>query len=126
MTNELEKQFFDTFGIEPRYEDACTVEDKYWDNEELANEYGTFDQYMNCKCGDQENCTTECSCAYQREVYPQITSDILLELICIIGSIYICTQDRETLKEHILVQCMNTQMYSRDIKHQVRTLFEEG
>ena len=40
MTNELEKQFFKCFGIEPRYEDACTVEDKYWDNEELANEYG--------------------------------------------------------------------------------------
>ena len=54
MTNELEKQFFKYYGIEPRYEDACTVEDKYWDNEELANEYGTFDQYMNCKCGDQE------------------------------------------------------------------------
>ena len=81
MTNELEKTFFDTFGIKPKYEDACTVEDKYWNNEELANKYGTFDQYMNCKCGDQENCTTECSCAYQREVYPQITSDILLELM---------------------------------------------
>ena len=81
MTNELEKQFFKYFGIEPRYEDACTVEDKYWDNEELANEYGTFDQYMNCKCGDQENCTTECSCAYQKEVYPEITDHILLELI---------------------------------------------
>ena len=70
MTNELEKQFFKCFGIEPRYEDACTVADKYWNNEELANEHGTFDQYMNCKCGDQENCTTECSCAYQKEVYP--------------------------------------------------------
>lgn len=122
MTDKLTKTFFETFGIEPRYEDACTVEDKYWNNEEFANEYGTFDQYMNCKCGDQENCTTECSCAYQKEIYPEITDRILLELICIIGSIYICTQDKEDLKRHILVQCMN---YSRDIKHQVRTLFKE-
>ena len=81
MTTDLEKQFFDTFGIEPKYEDACTVEDKYWDNEELANEFGTFDQYMNCKCGNQENCTTECSCAYQKEIYPQITDSILLSLV---------------------------------------------
>lgn len=62
---------------------------------------------------------------YHIDDYPQITDHVLLKLICIIGSIYICAQDRETLKEHILVQCMNTQMYSRDIKHQVRTLFEE-
>ena len=88
MTNELEKQFFKYFGIEPRYEDACTVEDKYWDNEELANKYGTFDQYMNCKCGDQENCTTECSCAYQKEVYPEITDSILLELFDILRNYY--------------------------------------
>lgn len=82
MTNEIEKQFFDTFGIKKK-------ELEYPDN-------FTY--------------------------YPEITDHILLELICIIGSIYICTQDKETLKEHILVQCMN---YSRDIKHQVRTLFEE-
>ena len=87
MTNELEKHFFSIFGIEPIYKDACTVEDKYWNNKELANEYGTFDQYMNCKCCNQENCTTECSCAYQKEVYPQITDSILLELIFILTTL---------------------------------------
>ena len=131
MTNELEKQFFKYFGIEPRYEDACTVEDKYWDNEELANEYGTFDQYMNCKCGDQENCTTECSCAYQKEVYPQITDRILLELICILSespisisfdTLVLGASDVEKLKGYILLSCMG---FAKDIKHQVRTLFEE-
>ena len=107
MTNELEKQFFSTFGIEPIYKDACTVEDKYWNNEELANEYGTFDQYMNCKCGNQGNCTTECSCAYQKEVYPQITDRILLELICIknkelISIVQVRGNNLEELKSYIL------------------------
>lgn len=137
MTTELEKQFFDTFGIEPIYKDACTVEDKYWNNEELANEYGTFDQYMNCKCGNQENCTTECSCAYQREVYPQITDHILLELIRIIGLITIkytneqceiCYGDGaisylgKDLKEAILNLLISKVSI---FKQKVRTLFEE-
>ena len=132
MTNELEKQFFSTFGIEPKYEDACTVEDKYWNNEELANKYGTFDQYMNCKCGDQENCTTECSFAYQREVYPQITSDILLELIFILTTLLDTTvyedvfvtiaKNREELKKDIFQEGM---LYKQHIKHKVRRLFEE-
>ena len=137
MTSELEKTFFDMFGIEPKYEDACTVEDKYWNNEELANEYGTFDQYMNCKCGNQENCTTECSCAYQRDVYPQITDRILLELICIHNT-YIETNfyslDYESLKKEILKDLINEQELRElkndyvpdDMKHQVYTLFEES
>lgn len=91
MTNELEKQFFDAFGIKP---DVISAPNYHWEDYVMQ--------------------------------YPQISDRILLELICIIGSIYICTQDIESLKEHILVQCMNTQMYGGDIKHQVRTLFEEG
>ena len=130
MTTDLEKQFFIAFGIEPKYEDACTVEDKYWDNEELANKYGTFDQYMNCKCGNQENCTTECSCAYEKEIYPQITDRILLELICIIskyqkdvGSLLeICETDKNSIKEEVL-----DMLIFRDIalKQQVQALFKE-
>ena len=134
MNNELEKQFFKCFGIEPRYEDACTVEDKYWDNEELANEYGTFDQYMNCKCGDQENCTTKCSCAYQKEVYPQITNRILLELICILGntSYFLITDDGlpidvDGLKKSVLHSLTLQAKVDKNkvLKHQIRTLFEE-
>ena len=44
----------------------------------------------------------------------------MLELICIIGSIYICAQDKETLKDHILVQCMN---YSRDIDRDINKAY---
>ena len=141
MSNELEKQFFKCFGIEPRYEDACTVEDKYWNNEELANEYETFDQYMNCKCSDQENCTTECSCAYQREVYPQITDHILLELICIINQMdlyfydelyYFTASNYKDLKEEVISKCKRladknalSEVTGEHIKHQVRTIFED-
>ena len=143
MTNELERHFFSTCGIEPRYEDACTVEDKYWNDEELANEYGTFDQYMNCECGNPEYCTTECSCAYQREVYPQITDRILLELILINmhkEDLFGCPETIEELKDNTLKQIVETynkfstcvtydgeyQQMAMDIKQQVRTLFEEG
>lgn len=127
MTNELEKHFFQYFGIEPRYEDACTVEDKYWNNEELANEYGTFDQYMNFKCGNQEDCTTECSCAYQREVYPAISDRILLELICIAHTSPVITfvsRDVKSLKEEVLMVLCNW-VNCRDIKNQVQALFKK-
>lgn len=125
MTTDIERQFFNTFGIEPRYEDACTVEDKYWNNEELANEYGTFDQYMNCKCGNQENCTTECSCAYQKEIYPQITDRILLELIRL-GLNYdfvIHSKSVEELKEKLLALLIYNEA---EFKQQIQALFEEG
>ena len=133
MTTDLEKQFFSTFGIKPRYEDACTVEDKYWNNEELANKYGTFDQYMNCKCGHQENCTTECSCAYQKEIYPQITDHILLKLICInpLCVEFIRPKDISELKNIIIKYFIeNLKSYAElseaeIFKQQVQALFKE-
>lgn len=112
MTTDLEKQFFGTFGVEPKKQ--CY----YWDCP-----YSTGN-IVNDTAMNERDCN---SCKNpNKEIYPQITDRILLELICIIGSIYIYTQNRETLKEHILVQCMNTQMHDRDIKHQVQALFKEG
>lgn len=61
MSNKLEKQFFDTFGIEPLIK--------------------------NIPCSECEFNLEECGCFYcNREVYPQITDHILLELICILGN----------------------------------------
>lgn len=63
--------------------------------------------------------------------YPEITDSILLELICICNSTYIngytnyfmaTGKTKEGLKEEILKKCI---ALSKDIKHQVRTLFEE-
>lgn len=105
MTNELEKQFFDTFGIEPK---------------------------LDCKrCGAMNFALGQCAEVDCEKTYPQITDRILLELICIC-SIYeksidccywVIGEDIETLKKHILEDCID---YAKDIKHQVRTLFEEG
>ena len=98
MTSELEKKFFDTFGIKKK-------ELEYPDN-------FTY--------------------------YPEITDRILLELICIYNqysqpfSIY--SEKKEFLRDDILELMINIfnyfyahemDKYSK-LKHQVRTLFEEG
>ena len=135
MITELEKEFFKVFGIEPKHQDACIVEDKYWQNEELANKYGTFDMYMNAKCGNQENCTTQCSCAYTKEIYPEITDRKLLEMICI--NSYFCevnfhnlwVKNPNELKAIILdeiIRWHKEQKYGHEkCKHQIQQLFEE-
>ena len=97
MTNKLEKQFFDTFGIEPI--------------EIPSREYDSDGEI----------------CSYYVE-YPQITDTHYLKLICILHTtniVQLCTTNVENLKEEVLL----TLCYwvdKRDIKHQVRTLFEEG
>ena len=115
MTNELEKQFFDTFEIEP------------------------------IGCNDNKNCTGTLDCTQcPNAKYPQITDRMLLELIRIIGkkpfgylqceNTYstnlgdirdIITVEADSLKEGLLTLAMQNKVVLR-IKHQVRTLFEEG
>lgn len=104
MTNELEKQFFDTFGIEPKYK---------------------------CTDGALEPCDEQCNeCGYYELRYPQISDHILLELICILTRFYgelVLEQclDVKDLKEQVLNIFIRTS-YKDNLKHQVRTLFEEG
>ena len=135
MLDDLTKTFFNTFGIEPKYQDTCTVEEKYWQNEELANEFGTFDQYMNIKCGNQENCTTQCSCAYQKEIYPQITDRHYLELICLLNSsrasclLYKNEKSMYGLKHEILADAIHSvtkaaYVNKNKFKHQVQAIFK--
>lgn len=97
MTNELEKTFFDTFGIEKKTNQVYGIQ-----------------------------------LDYHIEDYPQITDRILLELICIISSNPISIlfepmlsgiKEVELLKKSILLTCIANEDV---IKHQVRTLFEEG
>lgn len=106
MSNELtkiEKQFFETFEIEPIK--------KCFNGDCIAKEEIGYDSNI---CDDK--------CVYIDRQYPQITDHILLELICILGSIFISVQDKETLKDHILNQCI---MNKDVIKHQVQELFRE-
>ena len=111
MTNELEKQFFDTFGIEPKHK---------------------------CTDGALETCDEQCNeCGYYELKYPQITDRILLELICycykhpfFLRGLNCNTV--EDLKKDILLGLINmlylpiSKERKKKIKHQVRTLFEEG
>lgn len=120
MTNELEKQFFDTFGIEAK-------------------------SFFICKRGYYPEVCTQPTCkgcneAIEQGKYPQITDRILLELICILtewrqycASDYIIKAiNIDILKNDILKDCLYMSNWyefkkcGKDIKHQVRTLFEEG
>jgi hypothetical protein len=116
MTSELEKQFFDTFGIEPKKLNFKT---------------------MNCACGchDCENCDK-----YKNNFsksYPQITDRILLELICLCCKAFnllnielsvVFAFNIDEIKQSILTRLiwLDEVYHNKDIKHQVRTLFEEG
>lgn len=101
MTNELEKQFFSTFGIEAR-----PIYSELWADE------------------------------WVKDDYPQITDRILLELICIDfeENPYKCRGGQisvDEVKERILsdfIHEFENDLYldKENIKHQVRTLFEEG
>ena len=64
MISELEKQFFQHFGIEPKK--GWTAYNKFTEEE--------ADVICNDKCAE---------CTYLDDVYPQITDRILLNLICI-------------------------------------------
>ena len=116
MTNELEKQFFSTFGIEPEIFTGCKLEKNNWKEDTCPFE----------KDGIMELCHKVCKYAFtEREIYPQITDRILLELILIysqISNLPICYDTVKSFKEGVL-ECFIEN--SEDFKHQVRTLFEE-
>ena len=122
MTNELEKTFYDTFGIEPKcVKRTLKLAIHGYDENNLPED---LRQFMSSQ-------------AQVYHVYPQITDRILLELICIHNqyshpfSIY--GEKKEFLKNDIL-ECMinilnyfyehEMEEYSK-LKQQVRTLFEE-
>ena len=105
MLDDLTKTFFDTFEIEPK---------------------------LDCKrCGAKNFALGQCAEVSCKKTYPQITPDILLELICIlskyqkdVGSLLeICETDKNSIKEEIL-----DMLIFRDtaLKQQVQSLFKEG
>lgn len=116
MVSKLEKQFFDTFKIPKRF--ILPIENFKYSYKNYKEAYK-----INRACNDWEHQETINELKKGKYEYPTITDRILLELICIIGAIYICARDKETLKEHILVQCM---VNNKDIKPQIQALFKEG
>lgn len=108
MTNEIEKKFFDAFGIKPEHYEYCYHECRI---PELAN--------IPC---DKKDCPH-----YRIDIdYPAITDRILLELICIesqVNKAHNIYSDVENLKEHILV---GLRLFTEKCYHQVRELFGEN
>ena len=114
MPNELEKKFFDTFGIEPEYK-TCIF--KYCKNKK---------EYDCENCGDRI------------WHYPQITDRILLNLICIANEYenYSETTNMKNIKERTLRILLRAEkfydknhygsnrQYKKLVKR-VRTLFKE-
>ena len=128
MTTELEKQFFDTFGIEPKllfYDLTRLKEGDYlerggrcnanWQGETKEETIRRFSQngWKVLKC-------EEVYC------YPQITDKHYLELICILG--YFETvhnpNNCEELKKYILDYYLNLDNSEIiELKHQVQAIF---
>ena len=107
MTNELEKTFFDTFGIEP------------------------------IGCNDNKKCTGVLDCTQCHNAkYPQTTDRILLGFSCIDfnENLYKCRGGQtsvDEVKERVLsdfIHEFENDLFldKENIKQQVRTLFEEG
>ena len=124
MTNELEKQFFDTFGIEARQ----FIKD--FPTREKAAAFGRkitgIPKYNKDKfeIGSYTN-NIDIFQVHWKE-YPQISDRIYLMLLATltcISSIEFPFSDIQKLKEDILKEAIKHQ-YGFD-KHQVRTLFEE-
>ena len=122
---EIEKQFFDMFGIESIKRRTCTNADD---------------------CPDERLVCDTCEhWRIIREDYPQITDRILLELICILAKqgIYLedmdglfkmktyetsmVMQNADNLKDVILKTAETACRLSKNdgFKHQVQTLFKE-
>ena len=136
MTNELEKQFFDTFGIEPKFKG-------YSNTEELSTggviPCGNIKYFNTIEEMDKANhwCFNMWELEEEDKEYPQITDRILLELICIWNQscVYFedfiapinCKKVTETVLEYFVdLENYEFTINEQEIKHQVRTLFEEG
>ena len=131
MTTELEKQFFDTFGIEPKLNSPC---EQLLQNKYCKENSGSRDTYFDPfpYCVGFENCTKD----YKERVwgYPKITDRIYLELHCLLNSLdnppYGLTV--KEFKKDILISAIGvlsrneTAKQIDNIKHQVQALFKEG
>ena len=124
MTTELEKQFFDTFGVEPTEEKYCYYQCKN----------PKFKEY----CCEDKNCKH-----FKHKIeYPQITDRHYLELICAYNNFqndtasFFIPFDYKNIKNNILtflVEEINEKYKNRyfcndvdKLKHQVQAIFKES
>ena len=127
MTNEIEKQFFFFFLIEPKFKG-------YSNTEELSTcgviPCGNIKYFNTIEEMDKANywCFNMWELDEEDKDYPQITDHILLELICITHTSPVITfvsRDVKSLKEEVLMVLCNW-VSSRNIKQQVQAIFKGG
>ena len=130
MTTDLEKQFFDTFGIEAKLK--CSPME--------CPQMGLHgrDKCAKKLCRVDEDCWKYKQYTSAFYGYPQITDRILLELICFNNRHYvtledlICPKNIETIKESVLKKFIKRNKefvdngYSGFCLKTVQALVEEG
>lgn len=124
MSNEIEKTFFDTFGIRAYYKYLLIDETSRYHNEKLFDKTNFIDFVKSGK---------DYLLLKVIKYYPQITDRILLELICILNKHYsehyqiasmIVGKNIEEVKKSILNDCIE-QSKHKDFKQQIQALFKE-
>ena len=124
MTTEIEKQFFDTFGIKAHYKYLLIDKTSRCHNEKLFDKTNFIDFVKSGK---------DYLLLKVIKYYPQITDRILLELICL-NNIYLWethTSTVDELKNVLLnkyiehVNLMTDKNEKQEYINQVRTLFKE-
>ena len=129
MTTELEKQFFDTFGIEPKETITCIIEEDWLNDYHLKTWY-PISEWMknNAPCEGEKECSNKCNCYQVENKYPQITDRQYLELICLytkeIRSFVCYTSNLKMLKEEVLKEFISEK--DGFTKHQVQAIFKES
>ena len=141
MTNDLERTFFNTFGIEPKFKG-------YSNTEELSTggviPCGNIKYFNTIEEMDKANywCFNMWELDEEDKDYPQISDRMLLELICFIEQIdlgrygeyeYFCKFNYEDLRTEILAKSIrlahkkaHSEVNGQLFYNQVRTLFEKG
>lgn len=125
--SDIEKEFFEAFGIEPKKHYYCAKHlPKYkcvcWDNARVKNSY----------CNNWNDETKECE-FYKEDIekrfYPPITSDIVLGLVCIINNftdtiVTLSGYDIEQIKKEVLNTCIKCKDIEF-VKEEVQELFRK-
>lgn len=130
MTTDLEKKFFETFGVEPKYENICKLSEKCFNNKDLTNKRGAWHEYMKsngCAYEIFGFCIDECKHVYSKERYPQITDTHYLKLICLITKELNYFTNFSTNYEHLKEYVLKEMILHKDdfSKSQVQELFKE-
>lgn len=136
MTTDLEKKFFECFGIEPKLKEQCKLDLQYWESPELQEEYGNYTSYMRLEapCKDKEPCTSDCPYALDTLEYSEITDEQYLKLLCIcpdMDDVYLTNIGQ--LKYSLLKSLINIYQYleqnfeqtAKNLKQQVQKIFKE-